>query len=337
MALIIDNLKAKPKAAPKLPENYAPHPSGQAWTREQADALFAMPFMDLMLKAQTLHREHHPANKVQMSQLISIKTGGCAEDCGYCNQSAHFDTGLKADKLMDSEVVIAAAKKAKAGGAGRFCMGAAWREPKDRDMDALCDMVSEVKAMGLETCMTLGMLSEGQAERLSESGLDYYNHNIDTAPEDYGRVISTRTFEDRLHTLNLVRESGMKVCCGGIVGMGEQAEDRVGLLLALANLNPAPESVPINALVPVAGTPLGDSKPVHPIDFARIIAVTRIMMPESYVRLSAGREEMSDEAQALCFMAGANSIFVGDTLLTTDNPSETEDRALFERLGIEGE
>ena len=229
---------------------------------------------------------------------------------------------------------LAAAKKAKAGGAGRFCMGAAWREPKDRDMDSLCDMVSEVKAMGLETCMTLGMLSTEQAERLSSSGLDYYNHNIDTSPEDYGRVISTRTFEDRLHTLNLVRESGMKVCCGGIVGMGEQAEDRIGLLLALANLDPAPESVPINALVPVPGTPLGDSEPVHPIDFARIIAAARIMMPKSYVRLSAGRETMSDEAQALCFMAGANSIFVGETLLTTDNPSETEDRALFERLGI---
>jgi len=339
MALIIDNLqvKSKPKAKPTLPENYIPHPMAQSWTREQVEALFAMPFMDLMLKAQTLHREHFAANKVQMSQLLSIKTGGCAEDCGYCNQSAHFDTGLKADKLMDNEKVIAAARKAKAGGASRFCMGAAWREPKDRDMDALCEMVSEVKSMGLETCMTLGMLSPDQAERLSTSGLDYYNHNIDTAPEDYGRVISTRTFEDRLHTLNLVRESGMKVCCGGIVGMGEQAEDRIGLLLALANLNPAPESVPINALVPVAGTPLGDSEPVHPIEFARIIAVARIMMPESYVRLSAGREEMSDEAQALCFMAGANSIFVGETLLTTDNPSETEDRALFARLGIEGE
>jgi len=339
MALIIDNVqvKSKPKAAAKLPENYAPHPMAQTWTREQAEALFAMPFMDLLLKAQAIHRENFAANKVQMSQLLSIKTGGCAEDCGYCNQSAHFDTGLKASKLMDNETVIAAARKAKAGGAGRFCMGAAWREPKDRDMDALCDMVSEVKAMGLETCMTLGMLSPQQAERLSESGLDYYNHNIDTAPEDYGRVISTRTFEDRLHTLNLVRESGMKVCCGGIVGMGEQAEDRVGLLLALANLKPAPESVPINALVPVAGTPLGDSEAVHEVEFARLIAVARIMMPQSYVRLSAGREEMSDAAQALCFMAGANSIFVGETLLTTDNPSESEDRALFARLGIEGE
>ena len=270
------------------------HPMTDAWSREAADALFAMPFMDLLLKAQAVHRENFAPNKVQLSQLISIKTGGCAEDCGYCNQSAHFDTGLKASKLMDVETVIADAKSAKAGGASRFCMGAAWREPKDRDMDALCEMVSEVKSMGLETCMTLGMLTGEQAKRLNDSGLDYYNHNIDTAPEDYGRVISTRTFEDRLATLNTVRESGMKVCCGGIVGMGEQAEDRVGLLLALANMNPAPESVPINALVPIPGTPLGDSDPVHPIEFARLIAAARIMMPESYVRLSAGREEMSD-------------------------------------------
>ena len=313
------------------------HPMTDAWSREAADALFAMPFMDLLLKAQAVHRENFAPNKVQLSQLISIKTGGCAEDCGYCNQSAHFDTGLKASKLMDVEKVIADAKSAKAGGASRFCMGAAWREPKDRDMDALCEMVSEVKSMGLETCMTLGMLTGDQAKRLSDSGLDYYNHNIDTAPEDYGRVISTRTFEDRLATLNTVRESGMKVCCGGIVGMGEQAEDRVGLLLALANMNPAPESVPINALVPIPGTPLGDSDPVHPIEFARLIACARIMMPESYVRLSAGREEMSDEAQALCFMAGANSIFTGDQLLTTDNPETSEDAALFARLGIEGE
>ena len=324
----------KTPKAPARPKNYVPHPSTAAWTRAEADALFAMPFMDLMLKAQAIHRETFAANEVQMSQLLSIKTGGCAEDCGYCNQSAFFDTGLKAEKLIEREVVLEAAKKAKAGGAGRFCMGAAWREPKDRDMDALCDMVSDVKALGLETCMTLGMLSLSQADRLADSGLDYYNHNIDTSPEDYGRVISTRTFEDRLHTLNLVRESGMKVCCGGIVGMGEVAEDRVGLLLALANLDPTPESVPINALVPVPGTPLGDSKPVHPIDFARIIAASRIMMPKSYIRLSAGRETMSDEAQALCFMGGANSIFVGETLLTTDNPSETEDRALFARLGI---
>ena len=328
--------ETKPMAS--LPKTDAPlHPTHEAWSREAADALSAMPFMDLLLKAQTIHRENFAPNKVQLSQLISIKTGGCAEDCGYCNQSAHFDTGLKASKLMDVEAVIEGAKAAKAGGASRFCMGAAWREPKERDMDALCEMVSEVKSMGLETCMTLGMLSDDQAKRLSDNGLDYYNHNIDTAPEDYGRVISTRTFEDRLATLNRVRESGMKVCCGGIVGMGEQAEDRVGLLRALANMNPAPESVPINALVPIKGTPLGESDPVHPIEFARLIAAARIMMPTSYVRLSAGREEMSDEAQALCFMAGANSIFTGDQLLTTDNPETSEDAALFTRLGIEGE
>ncbi len=342
MAVLIDSSdlpisKSKPRKTVSIPADYAPHPISNAWTRAEVEALFALPFMDLILQAQTVHREHHAPNKVQMSQLLSIKTGGCAEDCGYCNQSAHFDTGLKAEKLIDTDTVVAAARKAKAGGAGRFCMGAAWREPKDRDMDALCDMVGQVKDMGLETCMTLGMLSTKQADRLSSAGLDYYNHNIDTAPEDYDRVISTRTFEDRLHTLNLVRESGMKVCCGGIVGMGETAEDRIGLLLALANLNPAPESVPINALVPVPGTPLGDSEPVHPIEFARVIAIARIMMPKSYVRLSAGRETMSDETQALCFMAGANSIFVGETLLTTDNPSETEDRALFARLGIQPE
>jgi len=339
MSVLIDKTAtlSPQKSAPSIPEGYAPHPSSNLWTREAAERLFALPFMDLILKAQTVHREHHAENAVQMSQLLSIKTGGCAEDCGYCNQSAHFETGLKAEKLIGMNAVLAAAHKAKVGGAGRFCMGAAWREPKERDMDALCDMVSRVKDMGMETCMTLGMLSSSQAQRLSDAGLDYYNHNIDTSPEDYGRVISTRTFEDRLHTLNLVRESGMKVCCGGIVGMGEQAEDRIGLLLALANLDPAPESVPINALVPVPGTPLGDSDPVHPIDFARMIAVARIMMPKSYVRLSAGRESLTDEAQALCFLAGANSIFVGDTLLTTDNPSETEDRTLFARLGIRPE
>ena len=334
MTVLIDKSSSKATKLAKIPENYVPHPTSKAWSRESVNALFALPFMDLILKAQAVHREHHTKNTVQMSQLLSIKTGGCAEDCGYCNQSAHFDTGLKAEKLIGMNAVLDAAHKAKTGGAKRFCMGAAWREPKERDMDALCDMVSRVKDMGLETCMTLGMLSESKAQRLSEAGLDYYNHNIDTSPEDYDRVISTRTFEDRLHTLNIVRDSGMKVCCGGIVGMGEQAEDRIGLLMALANLTPPPESVPINALVPVPGTPLGDSDPVHPIDFARIIAVARIMMPESYVRLSAGRETMTDEAQALCFLAGANSIFVGETLLTTDNPSETDDRALFNRLGI---
>ena len=332
-----DKLLNANKTQAIIPEDYAPHPTSETWSREAVDALFALPFIDLILKAQTIHRQNHAPNAVQMSQLLSIKTGGCAEDCGYCNQSAHFETGLKAEKLIGMNAVLDAAHKAKAGGAGRFCMGAAWREPKERDMDALCDMVSRVKKMGLETCMTLGMLDAPKAQRLSDAGLDYYNHNIDTSPEDYDRVISTRTFEDRLHTLNIVRDSGMKVCCGGIVGMGEQAEDRVGLLLTLANLNPPPESVPINALVPVPGTPLGDSDPVHPIDFTRIIAVARILMPQSYVRLSAGRETMTDEAQALCFLAGANSIFVGETLLTTDNPSQTEDTALFKRLGIVAE
>lgn len=335
MTVLFEAPKSEKKSAPVSPQSL--HPQRNAWSRDDAEALFDMPFMDLIMRAQTVHRQHHAANRVQLSQLLSIKTGGCAEDCGYCNQSAHFDTGLKASKLMDVETVTAAARAAKLGGASRFCMGAAWREPKERDMDALCDMVSEVKTMGLETCMTLGMLTREQADRLSQAGLDYYNHNIDTAPEDYGRVISTRTFEDRLATLNSVRVSGMKVCCGGIVGMGEQAEDRIGLLMALANMDPAPESVPINALVPIAGTPLGDSEPVHPIEFARLIAAARIMMPESYVRLSAGREEMSDETQALCFMAGANSIFTGDQLLTTDNPETSEDAALFARLGLQGE
>ncbi|NHK29416.1 biotin synthase BioB [Parvularcula flava] len=310
------------------------------WTREEVDALFALPFTELLFRAQTVHRQYHRANAVQASQLCSIKTGGCPEDCGYCNQSAKFKTGLTASRLMAVEAVVAEAEAAKAGGASRFCMGAAWREPKDRDMDALTEMVSRVKAMGLETCMTLGMLSDGQAQALSDAGLDYYNHNIDTSPKDYGRVISTRTFEDRIETLERVRQSGMKVCCGGIIGMGEQAEDRAGLLIALARMTPHPESVPINALVPVRGTPLGDEvldgeKQISGIEFARVIAVARIMMPTSMVRLSAGREAMSDETQALCFAAGANSIFVGERLLTTDNPGESRDEALFRELGLE--
>lgn len=304
------------------------------WTREDADALMATPFAELVFRAAEVHREHFNPNEVQASRLLSIKTGGCPEDCGYCNQSAHFKTGLKASKLMEREAVAAEAKRAKAEGASRFCMGAAWREPKDRDMDALCDMVADVKALGLETCMTLGMLSDDQAKRLSEAGLDYYNHNIDTSPEYYGRMVSTRTFEDRIDTLEKVRASGMKVCCGGIVGMGEEPEDRVGFLLALANMTPAPESVPINALMPTTGTPLGRSEAVRAVDFVRMIAVARIMMPTSYVRLSAGRENMTEEAQALCFLAGANSIFVGDELLTTKNPGQDKDAAMFERLGV---
>lgn len=304
------------------------------WAREDVEALMALPFAELIFRAAEIHREHFNPNEVQASRLLSIKTGGCPEDCGYCSQSAHFKTGLKASKLMEKDAVIAEARRAKEEGASRFCMGAAWRSPKDRDMEALCDMVSEVKAMGLETCMTLGMLSELQAKQLSEAGLDYYNHNIDTSPEYYDKVISTRTFEDRIDTLEKVRGAGMKVCCGGIVGMGEQVEDRAGFLLALANMTPPPESVPINSLMPIEGTPLGNSEAVSAVDFARLVAVARILMPTSYVRLSAGREHMSDEAQALCFLAGANSIFVGDELLTTNNPGQAKDARLFEALGV---
>ena len=287
-----------------------------------------------------MHRRHHPANEVQLSTLLSIKTGGCPEDCGYCSQSAHAKSGLKAEKLMDVEGVLLAAAEAKAAGSGRFCMGAAWREPKERDMDSLCAMVAGVKAMGLETCMTLGMLGEGQAERLAGAGLDYYNHNLDTSPEHYGEVITTRTWKDRLDTLERVRSAGMSVCCGGIVGMGESREDRVGFLQALATLPEHPESVPINALVPVKGTVLGDMLAGTPlakiddIEFVRTVAVARILMPHAMVRLSAGRESMSEATQALCFLAGANSIFTGDKLLTTGNAGAGADSALFEKLGL---
>ncbi len=304
------------------------------WLRADVETLMALPFAALIFRAQKVHREHFNPSDVQASRLLSIKTGGCPEDCGYCSQSTKFDTGLKASKLLDTETVLAEAQRAKSEGASRFCMGAAWRGPKDRDMNALCDMVGEVKALGLETCMTLGMLSDEQALQLSAAGLDYYNHNIDTSPEYYDKVISTRTFEDRIATLERVRGSGMKVCCGGIVGMGEEVKDRIGFLLALANMSPPPESVPINSLMPIDGTPLGHSEPISAIEFARLIAVARILMPTSYVRLSAGRENMSDEAQALCFLAGANSIFVGDELLTTNNPGRDKDAALFERLGV---
>jgi biotin synthase len=304
------------------------------WSRDDVEALMTAPFAELIFRAQEIHRENFNPSEVQASRLVSIKTGGCPEDCGYCSQSAHFRTGLEATKLMDAETVVAEARRAKDEGASRFCMGAAWRAPKTRDMDALCAMVREVKSLGLETCMTLGMLSETQAQALAAAGLDYYNHNIDTSPEHYRKIVSTRTFGDRIATLEKVRAAGIKVCCGGIVGMGEAAGDRAGLLLALANMTPPPESVPINALVPIEGTPLGRSEPVPAIEFARLIAVARILMPASYVRLSAGRDEMSDEAQALCFLAGANSIFVGERLLTTDNPGGRRDAALFEQLGI---
>jgi biotin synthase len=304
------------------------------WGFEEAKALFEMPFNDLIFRAQTVHRQHFDPNEVQMSTLLSIKTGGCAENCGYCSQSSHFETGLKASKLMALNEVKAAAAQAKAGGATRFCMGAAWREPKDRDIDTLCEMVHEVKAMGMETCMTLGMLSRPQAQRLADAGLDYYNHNIDTGPEYYEKVVTTRTLADRLETLEHVREAGMNVCCGGIIGMGESRDDRIGMLLTLANMSTPPESVPINALVPIRGTPLGNSHAVEGVEFVRTVAAARIMMPSSMVRLSAGRETMSDELQALCFMAGANSIFVGNRLLTTANPAKDRDDALWAKLGI---
>jgi biotin synthase len=304
------------------------------WTREEIADLFALPFADLLFRAQQIHRAHFDPNQVQTSTLLSIKTGGCPEDCGYCSQSAKNDTGLKATKLMEVEAVLADARAAKAAGATRFCMGAAWRSPKDKDLDTVCRMVEGVRALGMETCVTLGMLTAPQAVRLKQAGLDYYNHNLDTSPEYYRHIISTRTYQDRLDTLEHVRDAGINVCCGGIVGMGESAEDRIGLIHALATLPVHPESVPINALVQIEGTPQALSKPLDGIDFVRMIAVARITMPKSMVRLSAGREEMSDETQALCFLAGANSIFYGARLLTTPNPVADQDRALFGRLGI---
>jgi len=324
----------EPVAASQKPKPATNRAGAVRWTPSQVRALFDLPFADLIFRAQTVHRENFDANEVQMSTLLSIKTGGCPEDCGYCSQSAHFDTGLKASKLMAVEEVKKAAAQAKAGGASRFCMGAAWREPKDRDLDAICDMVREVKDMGLETCMTLGMLSEPQAQRLADAGLDYYNHNIDTGPEYYGKVVTTRTLQDRLDTLDHVRDVGMAVCCGGIVGMGEAREDRIGMLVTLANLPTPPESVPINALMKVEGTPLGGSAAIDGFEFVRTIAAARIMMPASVVRLSAGREHMSEELQALCFLAGANSIFIGPKLLTTANPAKEKDDALWAKLGV---
>ena len=304
------------------------------WTRGEIGQLFVLPFADLIFRAQGIHRQSFSANEVQMSTLLSIKTGGCPEDCGYCSQSASHETGLKASKLMEIEAVLADAKAAKESGATRFCMGAAWRSPKDKDLDAVCAMVEGVKALGMETCVTLGMLTGPQAERLKNSGLDYYNHNIDTSPEYYKEIITTRTFEDRLDTLAHVRDAGINVCCGGIVGMGEAEDDRIGMIHALATLPEHPQSVPINALMKVKGTRLGDSEPIDPIDFVRTIAVARITMPKSFVRLSAGRSNMSDETQALCFLAGANSIFVGTKLLTTPNPQADHDTKLFEKLGV---
>jgi biotin synthase len=309
-------------------------PPHDRWTTAAARALFELPFADLIFRAQSVHRARFDANEVQMSTLLSIKTGGCPEDCGYCSQSSHFDTGLKATKLMALDEVREAAARAKAGGAQRFCMGAAWREPKDRDIDALCEMVRGVKDLGLETCMTLGMLTQSQAQRLADAGLDYYNHNIDTGPDYYAKIVTTRTMQDRLDTLEHVRASGMAVCCGGIIGMGEAREDRIGMLVVLANLPTPPESVPINALMKIKGTPLGESAALDPFEFVRTIAAARIMMPQSVVRLSAGREQMSEELQALCFLAGANSIFIGPKLLTTANPAKEKDDALWAKLGV---
>lgn len=307
------------------------------WTRAEAEALYHAPFNDLLFEAASVHRRNFDPNRVQMSRLLSIKTGGCAEDCGYCSQSAHHPSGLKASKLMQVERVVAEARKARDAGATRYCMGAAWREPKARDMDAVVAMVEGVRALGMETCMTLGMLSDHDVARLKTAGLDYYNHNVDTSERYYSEIITTRSFAERLDTLSRVREAGIKVCSGGIVGMGETAADRIDMLLTLASLEEHPESVPVNMLIPIPGTPLENTAPLDPLDFVRTIALARIMMPRSYVRLSAGRTEMSDEMQALCFFAGANSIFVGDTLLTAGNPGEDKDAALFRRLGLEGE
>jgi biotin synthase len=304
------------------------------WSRDEVLALFDLPFNDLLFRAHSLHRRHHDASAVQVSTLLSIKTGACPEDCAYCPQSARFDTGLKVEKLMPLDAVVARARVAKESGASRFCMGAAWRSPRDKDLAKVADMVREVKALGLETCATLGMLDAGQARTLKDAGLDYYNHNLDTSPEYYGEIISTRCYQDRLDTLAHVRNAGMKTCCGGIVGMGESRSDRAGLLQALANLPAHPDSVPINRLVQVAGTPLADAPELEAFEFVRSIAVARILMPAAMVRLSAGREAMSEELQALCFFAGANSIFYGEKLLTTGNPDTEADRALFAKLGL---
>jgi biotin synthase len=307
------------------------------WSRQQILELFALPFNELLHRAHETHRRHFDPNTIQLSTLLNIKTGGCQEDCKYCAQSVHYDTGLGAGRLLDVDEIRAAAERAKAAGAARFCMGAAWRDLKDRDVPRIAGIIAEVKVLGLETCMTLGMMTPSQAEALGAAGLDYYNHNIDTSEEFYASIITTRSYQDRLDTIAAVRGAGIKVCSGGIVGMGEARSDRAGMLLTLANLDPHPESVPINLLVPIEGTPLGRTEPLDPFELVRTIAVARILMPQAYVRLSAGRRSLSDEAQALCFHAGANSIFYGDRLLTTGNPDHEKDLALFHRLGLRAE
>lgn len=315
------------------PVPHAPH-LRHDWTREEAEALLALPFPELIFQAQQAHRQFFDPTKVQISTLLSIKSGGCPEDCAYCPQSAHHDKRMEAEKLMPLERVIADAKRSKEAGAGRFCMGAAWRAPKDRDLDAVCRMVEEVKALGLETCLTIGMLTPSQSARLKDAGLDYYNHNLDTSEDFYGKIITTRTYQERLDTLANVRDAGIKICCGGIIGMGEDSQDRAGLLTTLATLPTHPESVPINLLVRVEGTPLADEETVDPITFARVIATARIMMPASHVRLAAGRENMSESTHALCFLAVANSIFWGEKLLTTPNPAQNRDTKLLAMLGM---
>ncbi|CAH1387360.1 biotin synthase BioB [Candidatus Nitrotoga sp. M5] len=317
---------------PSVPSQ--PSSKAQCWSLAQVEALFKLPFADLLYRAQQVHREHFDANAVQLSTLLSIKTGGCPEDCGYCPQAARYDTSVKSQALMELDDVLTAARVAKAAGATRFCMGAAWRGPKQRDLDPVLSMVREVKALGLETCATLGMLKDGQAKQLKDAGLDYYNHNLDTAPEFYDEIITTRDYQDRLDTLEQVRDADLNVCCGGIVGMGESLNQRAGLVAQLANLDPYPESVPINLLVQVEGTPLADTKALDPLDFVRTIAVARITMPKARVRLSAGRQQMSEAVQALCFLAGANSIFYGEQLLTTGNPEVERDRVLLDKLGM---
>ncbi len=317
-----------------MPDEKAPADIRHDWTTEEAETLFSIPFNDLLYKAQSVHRRNFIANEIQISTLLSIKTGGCPEDCGYCPQSAHYDTGTNKDKLMEVDSVLAAAREAKKEGATRFCMGAAWRSPSDKDLNAVCKMIEGVKELGLETCVTLGMLKKEQAKTLRQSGLDYYNHNIDTSKDYYGQIITTRTYEDRLRTLSNVRDAGINVCSGGIVGMGETRLDRIEMLTTLATLPIHPQSVPINMLVAVKGTPLANTPKIDTFEFARTIAVARIMMPASIVRLSAGRNVMTDEAQALCYAAGANSVFYGDELLTTDNPTRKADLSLFDKLGL---
>lgn len=318
-----------------MPRDTQPAEINTGWTRAEAEAIYNQPFVDLLFQAQTVHRAHFDPNKIQMSRLLSVKTGGCPEDCSYCSQSARNGSALSASKLMEVERVIAEARKAKAAGATRYCMGAAWRSPKERDMPAIEAMVRGVRKLGMETCMTLGMLDDSQVLRLKDAGLDYYNHNIDTSEAFYPKIITTRSFADRIDTLSRVREAGISVCSGGIVGMGETAGDRIDMLVALATLPEHPESVPINMLIPIADTPLANAAPVDPLDFVRVIALGRILMPKSHMRLSAGRTGMSDEMQALCFFAGASSLFMGDTLLTAANPGEDRDRKLFDRLGLQ--